>query len=124
MSRTILVIDDDEAVRDSIAEMLTTAGYDVLQAADGFAGLALFEKRHPDLILTDIVMPGSEGIEIILRIRETSPATRIIAMSGGGRLKGEFYLDLARRIGADETIDKPFSSEALMAAVTRCLPAG
>lgn len=121
MQHAILIIDDEEAVRSSIELLLTIHGYRVHTAADGERGVEALARHSPDVVLTDIVMPGSEGIEAIMRIKQQAPAVKVIAMSGGARINGQDFLAVARRVGADECLEKPFEADELMAALARCL---
>jgi CheY-like chemotaxis protein len=120
----ILVIDDEPAVRQVFARVLRLAGYDVVLAENGDHGLQQFRSEDPDLVITDIVMPEKNGIEVIREIRQASPETRIIAMSGGGRVGDVDFLDMAARLGATEIIHKPFDPATLLDAVARCLAGG
>lgn len=101
--------------------MLTSAGMEVVEAADGIAGLALFLDSPPDLLITDISMPGIDGIDTIRQVRAINPDIPIIAMSGGGRGKYHDTLGTARDSGAIETLKKPFRRAQLLAAVSRAL---
>ena len=119
---TLLVIDDDVDVRRTIARILRNAGYDIVEAGDGASGMAALQRDHPDLVITDIIMPDQEGIETIVRIRELSQVP-IIAISGA-LVTGEFNaLRDAMLIGADATLGKPFRADELLAQVRKLLPA-
>lgn len=118
---TILIIDDDAALREVLRKILAAHGYEVLLAPDGEEGLALQRKRPADLILTDIIMPGKEGLETIRELRKEHPRVKIIAMSGGGTLRPADYLPAARQFGADRTLTKPFENDALLAVVREVL---
>jgi DNA-binding response OmpR family regulator len=114
----ILLVDDDAAVRDSIAVVLSNAGYTVDQAANGVDGMRLLRQHAPDLVITDILMPQKEGIEIIREIRSLAAATPIIAISGGGGGQAD-YLKMAQAFGANAALSKPFDPAALLALVER-----
>ena len=120
MSR-ILVIDDNEALRQLVRNMLELARYEVLEAGDGGAGLDLFRSEAPDLVITDMIMPNQEGIETIRYLRQLSPDVPIIAISGGGHMEADNVLDLARKFGARRVLCKPFRRKELLAAVAECL---
>lgn len=109
-----LVIDDDDFVRATVASMLEAAGYDVHQAQDGDSGLMLFEEHRPELVVTDVLMPNKEGIETILELRQRNAEVRIIAMTGGGEIGATPILDVARKLGADDVLHKPFSRNDLL----------
>jgi CheY-like chemotaxis protein len=117
----ILVVDDDDMVRDTIIRILKRKGYEVVAAVDGYRGVSLFEKELPDLVITDIIMPEKEGIETIRDIRALSPDTKIIAISGGARLRNLDFLRFAVKFGATEVLAKPFDAADLLSSVARCL---
>ena len=117
----ILVIDDNDLVRASTRTILENEGYVVEEASDGDVGIARAKSVLPDLILTDIVMPNKEGIEMIRDLRSRGYDGPIIAMSGGGRLDATEVLDLAGKLGADACIAKPFKRAELLAKIKACL---
>lgn len=121
MVRRVLIIDDDQQVRSMIAQIMELEGCDVLEAADGEQGFRMFREHaeNLDLIIVDIIMPNKEGIETIGDIRRSHPSVKILAISGGGRVKPETYLPIAERIGASGTLAKPFDREELLAAISR-----
>jgi DNA-binding response OmpR family regulator len=121
VSRSVLVIDDDSAVRATLAVVLEEHGYRVFQSENGQTGLAAFRAHNPDLIVTDIVMPVKEGLQTIIDIRRERPGMRIIALSGGSRRGRHDFLDIARELGAWDVIVKPFDVEDFLARVDRCL---
>jgi len=115
----ILVIDDDYLVRYTLARILRSNRHEVVTAGDGHHGMALFREQRPDLVITDIIMPEQEGIETIRRIRGECPDAKIIAISGGGRICDLDVLAMARKLGADDVIAKPFDAEGLLGRVRR-----
>jgi len=117
----ILVIDDDDQIRDMLRKMLERSGYDVEEAADGIEGIRLYRQKPVDLIITDILMPKKDGKETILEIREESPDAKIIAMTGGGWIGPEIDLDIAEKLGAMRTFAKPIQQEELLEAVRELL---
>ncbi|MEK7240971.1 MAG: response regulator [Gemmatimonadota bacterium] len=117
----ILVIDDDPIVRGMLAEMLRREGYDVDEAEDGRAGMRQFRQQPAALVITDVVMPEQEGLETLMLLRQASPSVRVIAISGGGRVGPESYLNSARTLGAHAILAKPFGREELLKAVTEVL---
>jgi DNA-binding response OmpR family regulator len=119
-SKKVLVIDDDVELLRLLTEGLARAGYEVDGAIDGRRGCQRVLAGAPDVVVVDIVMPTQEGIESIVAIRAARPDTRIVAMSGGGRIGPCFLLDLARHLGADATIAKPFRRAALIEAIEGC----
>ena len=121
MGVRILVIDDDPVVRGMLAEMLRREGYDVDEAEDGRAGMRRFREQPATLVITDVVMPEQEGLETLMQLRQASPAVKVIAISGGGRVGPESYLNSARTLGANAILAKPFGREELLEAVTKVL---
>lgn len=111
---TILLIDDDELIRITVRRILESAGHTVVEAKNGDEGLRLVRTIPLDLIITDIIMPEKEGIETILEIRKLNKNIRIIAISGGGRAHTMDFLPLARRLGADQALRKPFTPDELL----------
>ena len=120
----ILVIDDDAQIRKLLQSLLERAGYEVALAADGKEGLQAYRSQPADLIITDLIMPEKEGIEMILEIRQANPAVKIIAISGGARIAPDNYLRMAESLGAGRTFSKPVDRDALLAAVSELLSDG
>jgi CheY-like chemotaxis protein len=129
--RSILIIDDEEEVARALRRVLERAGFAVTTATGGSEGIGAFEREPADLVITDIIMPKMHGIELIKTIRSGHPATRIIAISGGGNfgplqyqpeaITTSAYLAAATQAGADAVLTKPFDKEDLLAAVQRLL---
>ncbi len=117
----IVVIDDEEMVLATIREILRRAGHEAFEARDGVAGLELQRRIAAPLVITDIIMPRMEGLEAISALRREFPATRVIAISGGGRTRNLDFLNMAGTFGADRMLAKPFTPADLMAAVNACL---
>lgn len=119
---TVLLIDDDSDVRHVLGRVLRSAGYEVVDAADGKQGLEAFGRHTPDLVITDIIMPNREGLETIASIREMSDVP-IIAISGTAVTKNYDPLGDAKLFGANVAMGKPFGGDALLAAVRSLLAA-
>lgn len=115
----ILVIDDDHLVRYTLSRILQRNGYDVVTASDGKRGMALLQNEPPAVVITDIIMPEQEGIDTIIQIRREHPGIKIIAISGGGRLRNIDFLEMAHSLGADDVIRKPFEAEELLSRLAR-----
>jgi len=124
---SILIIDDEQDIRDALLMVLESAGHDVRVASNGDEAVELQRSEPADLIITDIIMPGKDGIETIKEIRQEFPGTRIIAISGGGgvqpaeyapkAIKTTAYLAAAKQAGADMVITKPFERKDLIQSV-------
>jgi len=121
MAARILVIDDEEEVRDIIKQMLELEGYEVITAVDGNQGIKLFKQEPADLVITDIIMPDKEGIETIIELRNQFPDVKIISISGGGRIGPHDYLNMAKKLGAERSFTKPFERKKLLKAIEELL---
>jgi CheY-like chemotaxis protein len=117
----VLVIDDDEDHRTLAREILVGAGHRVEEAADGAQGLTLFGRVRPDVVLTDINMPGLDGHDVIAALRVQHTDVPVIAVSGGGPIEKDELLMQAASLGAVEVIMKPFEFRQLVGAVSRAL---
>jgi CheY-like chemotaxis protein len=117
----VLVIDDDEETRTLVKRMLVGEGHQIEEAPDGAEGLRLFGHGPPDVVLTDINMPGLDGHDVIAAIRVLHPDIPIIAISGGGATDKDELLLKAAALGAVEIITKPFEFRQLVGAVQRAL---
>ena len=114
---TILLVDDDKEFRASIHRRLQLAGHNVLEACDGDEAIALLSRTSVDVVVTDVLMPRRDGLQTIQEIRTRWPALKIIAISGGGFLNAELYLDLSVKLGATLALEKPFSCDELLTAM-------
>jgi CheY-like chemotaxis protein len=119
--KTILIIDDDEAVLVLYTRYLESKGYTVLQAADGREGLRLFEATPPDLVITDIIMPEMDGLELIPKLRKKFPNVPVIAISGGMRNATITFLPHAKTFGACRVFEKPVDLSDLLQAIKELL---
>ena len=123
--QAILVIDDEHDTRESLRIILEAAGYRVRTARDGSEGLRLQEAEPADAIVTDIFMPVTDGLETIREVRSRFPATKIIAVSGGGTaVRNPAYLETAGIAGAHATLVKPVAPDELLAVLRACLGDG
>lgn len=118
----ILIIDDDPNFRAMMTDMLVRENHRVSAAADGSEGIRIYKNDTYDLVITDLVMPEKEGIETIMDLKKINPEVKIIAISGGGRIGPEVYLQCARELGASQALMKPFKKSELLAAIADCLP--
>lgn len=117
----ILVVEDDEAIREIITEVLYAEGHDILQSCNGAQALKLLRGNPVDLVITDIIMAEKDGIEMLYELRKYYPEVKSIAFSGGGKIGGTTYLALARSLGARCVLSKPFPISSLLIAVNNIL---
>jgi CheY-like chemotaxis protein len=120
----ILLIDDDDSFRTMLRQTLAHFGHTVIEARNGKEGLELFPDAHADLLITDIVMPEKEGLEVLMELRKKQPPVKIIAISGGGRQGATDLLHVAKLMGAAKVLAKPFSNEDLIMAINELVPGG
>ncbi len=113
----VLLVDDDDMVRYALGKALRKAGHEVLEAADGVKVPSIIETEGADILVTDIIMPDQEGLGTIREVRGQYPRLPIVAMSGGGRMAGTDYLAMAKSLGADAILSKPFDKSELLALV-------
>lgn len=113
----VLVVDDEELVRDTVRQALELDGHDVSEAPDGASGLDALRAETADVLVTDLIMPGKDGIETIRDVRRDFPEVKILAVSGRGGIQINANLARADRIGADMTLSKPFGAEEIREAV-------
>lgn len=129
--KRVIVIDDEEDIRFVLGEVLKRAGFDVRLAPDAAIGLEQLRDSRADLVITDVIMPGKDGVEAVYDIRMEFPNTKIIVISGGGNIapqeyepdsiKTSAYLASAADAGADITLTKPFDRAGILAAVNDVL---
>jgi DNA-binding NtrC family response regulator len=119
----IIVIDDQEPIRRIVRRALENDGHTVFDASDGEAGMALLEREHAEVVITDIFMPGMDGIQTLREIRKRFPAIKVIAISGGD---SSGLLDLrhdAELLGAMKSLQKPFNARDIVELVRSVLGA-
>jgi DNA-binding response OmpR family regulator len=119
----VLVLEDDAELLQLMSKALAGAGHAVLSASNGDKGLRLFRAEPPDLVICDIVMPDRDGIELIPEMKRQRPDVKLIAISGRQMIGALDVLNLARRLGADATLAKPFAMDALLAITEAMLAA-
>ena len=119
--QTLLIIEDDHHILLMIKRMLEPLGLEIKLASDGQEGLDMFHKFEVDLVITDIIMPEKEGLEIIREMRRERPKLKIIAMSGGGKISADNYLETAKIFGAEIILEKPFTRKQMVSAVQKLL---
>lgn len=117
----ILLVEDNDHLRVALCRMLEQAGYIVSEAENGEVALDILALGHFDLVVTDLLMPEKEGIETIAAVRRQNPEMPIIAISGGGCLEPQAYLDAAVEFGADAALAKPFGKEPFLATIAQAI---
>lgn len=117
----ILVVEDEEAVRSMLRQMLERAGHVVAEAPDGEEALHAYRARPADLVITDILMPKKGGLVAIKEIQALAPGAPIIAISGGGRTGRLSFLSTARTFPGVRTLKKPFRRSELLSLVDEAL---
>ncbi|MDH5639973.1 MAG: response regulator [Nitrospira sp.] len=118
---TILVIDDEQSIRGLVREILEKEGYNVLEAENGRDGLAMYQKHPVDLVIMDLLMPETDGLEATLQLTREYVDAKVIAMTGAQGNRN--FLDVAKLFGARRTIEKPFDISTLVQAVKEELAA-
>lgn len=117
----ILIIDDDDQVRKMLRQTFERNGYEVMEATDGGKAIELHSRAPAEIVITDLIMPGKEGIETIRDFLKKFPDVKLIAMSGGGRVGPEAYLKVAKSFGVSYTFTKPIDRKELLKAVANLL---
>lgn len=118
---SILLADDNQELRDLLIEALVEAGHTVTGCADGTDAIHRLDDRSYDVVITDVLMPGADGAEVMSALRRQRNRPRLVVMSGGGRIDPANYLKMARALGADEVMQKPFTPSRLIEVVARLL---
>ena len=114
---SILVVDDDRFLREMLSVMLEKRGYDVVVACNGKEAEEVCRKVTVDLAMIDIIMPVQEGMETMMVLKYNYPDMKIIAMTGGGKTSPNIYLDVAKQMGVETTLQKPFRHVEVLSAV-------
>lgn len=109
--KRILVVDDDAIMRGTLVDILSSQNYQVKEASNGVEGIRNLDNEHFDMVVTDILMPEMDGIEFILELKEKYPHLPIMAISGGGFISAENYLNMAMDLGANTLVVKPFDMD-------------
>ena len=118
---SILLVDDNDDARVTVARILEMAGHAVVQASNAKEASALLKEQSPDLVITDIFMPEGDGFEMLNELRGREPKVPVIAMSGGGVQDGLDVLAIAGRLGATKVLYKPFARRQLLEAIAEAL---
>ena len=115
--KNILVVDDNQMMRKLIKNLFPGEEFEITEATNGMEGLDFVKQNPVDLIITDIVMPKMEGIELIMNLRRDFPKIKIIAISGGK----PYYLYMAKKLGIDGNFTKPLNHQSFLQAVKRVI---
>ena len=121
---TLLLVEDDDLVRDMLCQVLQRAGHEVISAANGEEAIEQLKHCEPAILITDIIMPKKSGITLISEVKLRHPNLEVIAISGGGRLDPTGYLDLSESLGASVSFEKPVDNSALLMAIDLLLHGG
>jgi DNA-binding NtrC family response regulator len=122
MTPRILLIDDEDDVRDDVRQMLEHEGIAVTCAANGQIAMRIYHKEAFDLVITDLLMPERDGLEVIMELKQASPDVKIIAMAGGSQTRMYDMLPVvARKLGAQRALIKPFTAAELLDAIREVL---
>lgn len=113
----VLIVDDDPLLLNEISELLDARGHRVIGALDGVEAIRLVLSEQPDIVIADVILPESDGIEVARRTREILPTAKIIVISGSGRLRTPALWPLAEHFGADSVLYKPFRSVTLLRTI-------
>ena len=113
----VLLVEDSIELLNYMADLVASAGYDVLRATDGDKAIKLLRQNRCDLMVLDLFMPNKDGIETLSELTKISPRPKTLAISGGGRFSAPDTLLMAARLGADSTLTKPFTPNQLLTAL-------
>jgi DNA-binding NtrC family response regulator len=118
---SVLIVEDDNQLRALLKLVLVRAGYEVLDTDNAIEAARIYRERRTEVVVTDLLMPDRDGLELILDLRREDRNVRVIAFSGGGEVSPEGYLYIARLFGARRTLTKPFSAEEFLEAISQSL---
>jgi len=118
----ILIVDDEEPIRSLVSKIVSKDGHEAMEAEDGVHACETYQDAEIDLIITDLVMPKKNGIEMIMELKKSRPDVKVIAISGGSGFSGQIdLLSVAQLLGAKNIIKKPFTVDEIRAAVNEAL---
>jgi len=117
----ILIVEDQAEFREMLKEALSRRKYSIIEASDGKEAMLKFKASIVDLVVTDILMPEEDGLKVIMKLKEIKPGIKIIAISGGGKAGPGNYLNLAKALGADDILSKPFLLSTLISRIEELL---
>jgi len=117
----ILIVEDEKDLREMLKVSLTRKRFNVFEAENGKDAITHFKPAVTDLVITDLIMPEEDGLKVIMKLREMKPSIKIIAISGGGKAGPGSYLSLAKALGADVILSKPFSVNDMISHIEELL---
>lgn len=120
MNKTkLLIVEDNKHYLELLIEFLSENGYEVESSMNGKDAKAKFLEYKPDIVLTDVVMPDADGIELLIELRKMNADSRVIVMSGGNRGYADSYLQMADALGANAILNKPFELPDLLVEIKK-----
>jgi CheY-like chemotaxis protein len=119
---TILIVDDEPEMRSMLQLIVGAAGYNVVVAANGHEAGLMLNSEKVALVITDLLMPDKDGLEVLSHVRKKFPDIPVVVMSGGGRMPHGEYLRMAKTFGARAVLEKPFENERLLKMIGELLP--
>jgi len=119
--KKVLVVDDEEAVRSVICALLKADDREFIEAVNGEEAQKFLDASCFDLVISDVIMPDCDGIELVMAIRRKQPDVPVIIISGGGRVNAGQYLSMAEKLGAASVFEKPFDTSAFRSTAARLL---
>lgn len=114
---SILVVDDDDDFRESVLDSLADFNYSCDQSNSANQAILMLKDRHYSLIITDVLMPDQDGLFLVNYLKDKGIDSKIIVMSGGGKLTSDYYLKMAKDFGVDATLKKPFSEDEIISTI-------
>ena len=109
-----MIVDDELSFIEGLQKVLKLKGYCVDMADNGNTAIELLKSKTYEWVITDIIMPEVDGIELIIKLSKEYPDVRIIGISGGGRISADIYLEAAQKLGAHKVLKKPFTTQQLI----------
>lgn len=111
---SLLIVDDDKHIQKLLSRLFEKNGFDTMTASDGGEALKMYRERRQDIVIMDLIMPNKEGIETIIELKHIDPEVKIIAISGGGKIRAYDYLKMASDLGAVSVMEKPINTHDLL----------